>query len=237
MGAPRPARRALAGAALLGAAAAVAAPPVQDLDAVRAAARAHVARLYAAEGEVRHEIRVEALDPRLRLRACDRPLETFDPPGARRHGNTTVGVRCPGRTRWTVYVPVRVALIRPVVVTRHPIPRGQVLRATDLRLAERDTATLPMGYLTRVEAAIGRRARRPLPAGAVVAPGHLDRAPVVRRGQRVILLAARRGLEVRVAGEALADAARGERVRVRNLRSRRIVEGVVVAAGVVQVTL
>lgn len=237
MAAPSPVRPGLGAAILLAAAAAAAAPPVQDLEAVRAAARAHVARLYAAEGEVRHEIRVDALDPRLRLRACDRPLETFDPPGARHHGNTTVGVRCPGRTRWTVYVPVRVALIRPVVVTRHPVPRGRILQASDLRLAERDTATLPMGYLTRLGAAVGRRARRHLPAGAVVAPGHLDRAPVVRRGQRVILLAARRGLEVRVAAEALADAARGERVRVRNLRSRRVVEGVVVAAGVVQVTL
>jgi flagella basal body P-ring formation protein FlgA len=34
-------------------------------------------------------------------------------------------------------------------------------------------------------------------------------------------------------GEALADAARGERVRVRNMASGTVVEGVVAAAGVV----
>ncbi len=212
-------------------------PGLQPLEAVRAAARAHVARLYAAERDVRHEIRAGRLDPRLRLRACDRPLETFDPPGARRHGNTTVGVRCPGSSPWTVYVPVRVALIRPVVVARRPIPRGTVLAPEDLRLAERDTAGLPLGYLTRLAAAVGRRTRRHIPAGAVVAPGALERTPVVRRGQRVVLLAAHGGLEVRAAAVALGDAAPGQRVRVRNLRSRRVVEGVAVRPGVVEVTL
>ena len=227
----------LAGLVLAAVPLAAGAAGTQPLAEIRAAARAHVARLYAAEGAVRHEIAVQRLDPRLRLARCDRPLQTFDPPGARRHGNTVVGVRCPGSSPWTVYVPVRVALIRPVVVTRRPVPRGAVLTRADLALRERDTATLPLGYLTRIEAAVGQRARRALPAGAVVAPGALERTPVVRRGQRVILLARTGVIEVRVAAVALADAAAGERVSVRNLRSRRVVEGVAVREGVVRVTL
>ncbi len=227
----------LAAFALAGATLTAAAAGTQPLAEIRAAARAHVARLYATEGAVRHEIAVQRLDPRLRLARCDRPLETFDPPGARRHGNTVVGVRCPGASPWTVYVPVRVAVIRPVVVTRRPVPRGAVLAREDLELRERDTATLPLGYLTRLEAAVGQRARRALPAGAVVAPGALERTPVVRRGQRVILLARTGTVEVRAAAVALSDAAVGERVAVRNLRSQRVVEGVAVREGVVRVAL
>jgi flagella basal body P-ring formation protein FlgA len=40
-----------------------------------------------------------------------------------------------------------------------------------------------------------------------------------------------------MAGEAISDGSRGERIRVRALNSRRIVDCVVVSAGVVKVTL
>ncbi len=48
---------------------------------------------------------------------------------------------------------------------------------------------------------------------------------LVKRGQRVMLVAQVGGLEVRVDGEAIADANAAGRVRVMNLGSRRIVEG------------
>ena len=60
---------------------------------------------------------------------------------------------------------------------------------------------------------------------------------LVRRGQRVTVLAQGRGIQVRTNGKALGDAAKGERVRVENTTSRRVVEGVAIADGVVRVNL
>ena len=48
---------------------------------------------------------------------------------------------------------------------------------------------------------------------------------LIKRGQRVTLVAAAGSLEVRAQGEAVADAQADGRVRVLNLTSRRIVEG------------
>jgi flagella basal body P-ring formation protein FlgA len=48
---------------------------------------------------------------------------------------------------------------------------------------------------------------------------------LVKRGQRVTLVVAVGGLEVRAQGEAVGDATAAGRVRVLNLDSRRIVEG------------
>jgi flagella basal body P-ring formation protein FlgA len=60
---------------------------------------------------------------------------------------------------------------------------------------------------------------------------------LVRRGQRVTLIATIGGLEVRAQGEAIADAGPTGRVRVLNLASRRIVEGQVESREQVRVSL
>jgi flagella basal body P-ring formation protein FlgA len=57
----------------------------------------------------------------------------------------------------------------------------------------------------------------------------------VRRGQRVTLVSAVGGIEVLAAGEAIADANPDGRVRVRNLGSRKVVEGRVESADRVRV--
>jgi flagellar basal body P-ring formation protein FlgA len=56
---------------------------------------------------------------------------------------------------------------------------------------------------------------------------------LVRRGERVTLQAAGGTIAVQVEGEALAGGALGERVRVRNLATRRVVEGTVGGEGLV----
>lgn len=178
------------------------------------------------------EISIGRLDGRLRLPACTLPLETELPPGARPLGAVAVGVRCtaPG---WSLFVPARVAVSRPVVVLAASRPRGAALSAADLVLEPRDLSSLPGGYLTDPDALVGMVLRRPVQARTVLLPGHAAAPELVRRGERVILQAAGGAIAVQVEGEALAGGALGERVRVRNLATRRVVEGTVGGEGLV----
>jgi len=66
-------------------------------------------------------------------------------------------------------------------------------------------------------------------------PTMLKAQRLIERGQRVTVLAGGNGLEVRMPAEALSHGAKGERIRVRNLSSHRIIEGVVAGAGLVRV--
>ena len=84
--------------------------------------------------------------------------------------------------------------------------------------------------------AVGRVARRMLPAGAVLASTDLVAQRLIRRGDNVALVSRRGGVEVRVAGKALADAGENERVTVENLSSRRVVQGIVGSGGDVWVS-
>ncbi len=75
-------------------------------------------------------------------------------------------------------------------------------------------------------------AGEPLFAVEALAPAFL-----IHRGQQVVLLARSARVEVRVAGVALADARASDHIRVQNLSSQRIVEGIVRPDGVIETPL
>ncbi len=180
-------------------------------------------------------IKVGRLGPRLRLRRCSTPLAAFQPPGTRLLGNTTIGVRCDGHSPWTIYVPVQVQLFQPVAVTTRPLARGEVIRKGDFKMVKRDLGALKMGYITDSEQPVGMVVKRRIGVGTLLTPQLLEPPRLIKRGEQVTIVAKSEGLEIRASGKALMDGARGERIRVRNIRSKKVVEALVVAPGVVEV--
>lgn len=185
----------------------------------------------------RIEVTTGRLDPRLLLPSCPAPLEAFRTTSTPPAGNVTIGVRCPASTEWKIYVSTSVAVHVPVVVLSASQARGAIIGPGDISLEERNISTLAMGYLLDPERATGMELRRGLSVGAVLTANVLTQPRIVQRGQSVTLLAEGTGIVVRMAGEALQDGTLGERIRVRNTRSRRIVEGVVDGPGVVRVII
>jgi flagella basal body P-ring formation protein FlgA len=183
----------------------------------------------------RAEINVKTLDSRLRLAECDLPLETFDSPNGLSGGRGVVGVRCPGSTPWKIYVPVNVALMDQVVVTRNPVVRGQTLEAGDLMLREVDVTSQRKAVFHDIGDVVGLRSKRTLDAGDVVHAGLLKRAKLIRRGSDVQIRSVNGGLHVTMQGKALSDGSHGQRIRAKNLSSGRVVTGTVTQSGVIEI--
>lgn len=200
----------------------------ESLDRIRSVAEAAVRKNLPASAEVS----ADSLDSRLRLAACASKLQAEA--GAMRGASNNVTVRCEGPTAWTLYVPVRVRDLRPVLVLTRAVRRGETIDASMLRAETRDIAQLPFGYLTEVSSVAANEFRRPVGAGQVVSPADLEPERCVRRGDLVTLIGRAAGIEVRAAGKAMADGGRGSRIRVQNSNSKRIVEGTVTAPGVVE---
>ena len=178
------------------------------------------------------EIVVGRLDSRLRLAAAHQTMETFLAPGSHRlMGNVTVGIRCKHPKPWTLYVSAKVRIVSDVVVTSQPLSRGAKLERGNLRLARQDLATLRSGYITHLQEAVGKILKQPLSAGTPLAPHHIQTPKLVRRGEQVVIHAYGSGVKVSSSGTALTDGTAGERIRVCNLTTKRIIEGTVEAAG------
>ena len=174
------------------------------------------------------------LDSRLRLPACPAPLSAQVQ--SDRGGAMSVEVRCDA-AGWKLFVPVDVRQQVPVLVLRRALNRGQVPVAADVAVETRERATLPGAWLDAPAQLEGRMLTRALPAGSVLMPSQLAAPHRVQRGQAVQLVGAAGGFEVRMQGKAMGNAAVGERVRVENPSSRRVVEGEVQADGSVAVRL
>ena len=185
----------------------------------------------------RYEIQVNRLDSRLRMPACDQPLVASLESPAQPVGRVTVRVGCQGSSTWSLFVPAQVRLFRQVVVAQRPLARGAILEAQDIDWRERDVGTLTQGYLTEPEQALGSKLTRPVSIDQVLTPNHLERAPVVRKGDHVVISAGGASLSVRMPGEALQEGAIGEQVRVRNLSSQRIIKARISGPGQVVVDL
>lgn len=210
--------------------------PPHNIESIRQAAHQFVKLDFSRRGKT-GEIKVGRLDSRLRLARCDKKLEAFFPNHGRKIGNLSVGVRCKGIKTWTIYVPVRVGVLDKVVVVSHALPRGHVISAGDIQQETRDLSSLSGGYLLNPREVIGQSLRRPMVIGAVITPASIKPAQAIRRGEKVTILARRKGIEVRMTGIALADGAPGELLRVRNILSKKIIQGIVTKYGEVRVRI
>jgi flagella basal body P-ring formation protein FlgA len=169
-----------------------------------------------------------SLDPALRMPACDQALQ------AQQATAGTVEVSCPDG--WRLFVPVKVRRSQAVLVLARGVAAGEAIAAEALVTETRDVARIAGAALADPAQAVGRVARRMLPAGTVLSAGDLAAPRLVRRGDQVALVSRRGGVEVRVAGRALGDAGEDERVAVENLSSRRVLQGRVGPGGEVLVT-
>ena len=225
-----------AGAALaaLSASAGAAVTAPESLAAIRAAAEDFV-RHQVPAGAVHVHVSAEALDTRLRLEHCATPLNTSLNAGAELHARTAVRVSCDSAP-WSVFVPVTLESEVPVLVLRESAGRGARLSSAQVSPETRRMAGLPAAYVSDVGVLARHTLTRPLTAGTVLTADALLPDYIIRQGQQVTLVAAASGIEVRALGKALEDGREGARVRVQNLASLKVVQGVVSPAGIIEIT-
>ena len=207
----------------------------QPLTSVRTAAE-NAVRTSIDSGVQGLQLEATALDSRLRLPACGGSLATFVPPPRANQTRMLVRVACTRNTVWSLNVPVEVRRAQQVLVLKRAVGRGEALSALDVIVETRVLPGLASPFVGRIEDLKGRVTRRPIPAGSALTADALGPVLLIKRGQRVMLAAATAGIEVLAPGLALADAGALQRVRVQNLNSLKVVEGVAENSGVVRVS-
>jgi flagella basal body P-ring formation protein FlgA len=122
-----------------------------------------------------------------------------------------------------------------VLATTRSLAAGSRLAGGDIGTVRRNADELPTGYLTDPKEVEGMMTSRTLSPDTIITLSMLKPAPVIEKDDHVTLLVDLGGLQVRAEGVALESGALGERIRVRNRSSNRVIEGEVVANGVVSI--
>lgn len=206
----------------------------ESIDSIKATAQAFLSSHRGIQGQTNTTVSIGNIDSRLTLPTCGTPLEAFLPPGAKVQGKTTIGVRCQAPRPWTLYVPAKVASFSQVLVTNSPLRRGHLISTEDVSLQSRNSSSLNRAYLSDPEHVIGKVLKKNLPRKALFTNAVLAEPHVIDKGQQIDLQAGSGGLQVSATAIALNGGAVGEKIRVKNLSSSKIIEGTILASGSVR---
>jgi flagella basal body P-ring formation protein FlgA len=209
---------------------------VADVASLQSAAEQAVRReIPRGDGQV--IVHAQNLDSRLRLAECDRPLSAAIAGDGQARAHTTVAVRCDGVVHWTVYLSVTIDSEFSVLVANRPLARDAELTAVDFDLMPRHLPGLTTDYVTKPSMLTGQRLRQAIGSGEALRLEALTPSNLIHRGQQVTLVAGAGDFQVRMNAVALSDGRLSDRIRVQNLSSQRVVEGIVRSESLVEVPL
>lgn len=212
----------------------------QDLALLSAAVKEHVTQELIdeygrKEFENNIEVRVSSLDPRLKLADCENNLIFSTVKQGYNVQKFSVKARCNQDQQWTIYIPVTMDQYSEVVVAAYNLQRGEVITEENVTTKRMNTSLLNSTYILAAERAIGKETKRPIRTGEPVRLSGLTETNVINRGDAVTIEASLSALMVTAPGEALSSGYVGQQIRVKNTKSSRIVDAIVVAPGRVTV--
>lgn len=190
----------------------------ENLDAIAQTAAKYLEENSNAADNPSIEIKLNSIDPRLKLRKCSEQLEAYFPPGSKQMGKVTVGIRCFSPVTWKVFVSASIYEYAEVVVASRNISRNSVIEKTDISRKRVNISTLRKEPIFDTKQVIGSSPKRQIRAGTILFEGSIC---MVCRGDDVQVIAKNEFLRINMEGTALGDAVIGEFTQIRNKQSKR----------------
>lgn len=122
-----------------------------------------------------------------------------------------------------------------VVALSHPLKRHEIISKDDLYMKKIAFYDLSGNLLFDPETAIGKRAKRFIKPGTLLTEEMIEEAPLIKKGERVIIVVEGKGIMITAVGEARMDGARGKIIEVINSDSKKRIFAEVLDSGRVKV--
>lgn len=134
-----------------------------------------------------------------------------------------------------VWVTLKAEVLQEVVVLKHAMRRHQRITPENVKLVSMNLADVPQNAITADQDIFGKRVTKSLLPGTVLRTDTVELPPLIKRGDVVILKAASEALQVTVLGQAKSSGKQGERIKIVNIDTNKVLYGYVVDAKTVQV--
>jgi flagella basal body P-ring formation protein FlgA len=123
----------------------------------------------------------------------------------------------------------QVARMVEIPVLGRAIKRGHVIGTGDIEWRRFDAASLPVKPVRKAQDIIGMAARNRLQPGRPLQTRDIGPPNLVMRNKLITIIYRQPGMTLSTRGKALANGSKGQTVAVLNVRSRRIIEAMVIA--------
>jgi len=140
-----------------------------------------------------------------------------------------------GKTLRRWYVPVRLNWWARAVVAKRELSARSRLTADMLDTARVNVAGHSGSWWQETAGLVGTRLTRHLQAGDIIYASYIHRPKLIKRGDQVTMIASYGIIKVTAVGKVLRSAGIGDRVSIRNIKSRKIVQGIVTSSSTVRI--
>ncbi len=164
-------------------------------------------------------------------------IELADQAGGKQMGHVSLSaiVRVEGKIERRVVLSGWIDRFDKVVCTLRPLDRHTILSAEDLTLERRNVSKLPANVLKTVEDVAGKRLKHRLKAGSVLLANAIENPPLIKKGDRVTIMAESPNLMVTAVGIAQSKGSAGDQIRVTNCMGKKEIIAHVVDSSTVKV--
>lgn len=196
-------------------------------------------KTYAPWSEDEMEITgIKSYPAKIRVPKGELQVESEPPPNGRYLGRVSflMTIKVDGRTVRRIRMCAKVEVYRPVLCVAQALKRAHVLTGKDLILVKRPLSKLRGEAVSEMDKVLGQALKRSVQAGQVITSNLLTPPVLVRRGDRVTIVAESPSLVISVPGEVRQNGSQGDLIRVKNLMSKREVVARVLNAKTVSVS-
>jgi flagellar basal body P-ring formation protein FlgA len=130
----------------------------------------------------------------------------------------------------------KIEALAEIVTAAEPLKKGIVLRPQHLKMLTMNMSEIANATLSTDEL-VGMQLTRPLAAGAPIVSSMVEALPIVKRGQKVRIVATSGALHLTATGFAHSDGKLDQMIKVQNINSNKTIYGRVSAPGTVEVLL
>jgi len=128
----------------------------------------------------------------------------------------------------------KVRRFKDVFVAARLIKPKDVITEDMIRKEEREITNIS-GYITEREKIVGNSAGRMIQEGNMILLNNIKELPLINFGDIVSLIKNGNGFSIKARAMAVSTGYKGKKISVRNLSSNKIIEGIVIDRGVVEV--
>ena len=206
-------------------------PQWQTHESIYEAVKSYVAQNINTTAE--YEINIIPLVNRLNLPLCSQPLQV-SASNLMKAGRSSIGVRCNVGKKWAIFVSVIIKPFDNVVILTQPLQKGETATAQYFSTVRKDVSQLHDSYLTTIDTVLNKQAIRALSAGTMIMTKDFIEQKLVKRGDKVLIIAERAGIAIKMSGIAQSEGSRGQMIRVKNQNSERVINATIIDAGQVK---
>ncbi len=127
-----------------------------------------------------------------------------------------------GKLIYKIPITANIKKYMKVVKAKREIPKGKILTSEDLKIAEIEFKRRS-GYITEIENAVGKVAKRDIKEGTVIKNSLLKPDYKVKKRKKVKIIYRNKNINIELMGLALEDGAVGDVIRVKNISSGKVI--------------